>query len=103
MKEERGGEGGGGRGETDVYCCEHVGAGGVEGALAGVGQDDHAVGICGVAAGDEELGHIVDIGLAAAKGMFGAGVVYTDEEGFVAHRGARGEGISSCSGYVEFR
>jgi len=81
-------------GETDVYCCEHVGAGGVEGALASVGQDDHTIGFCGVAAGDEELGHVVDVRLAAAEGMFATGVVDADKEGFAAHRELRGDGIA---------
>ena len=90
-------------GETDVYCCEHVVAGGEVRALAGIGKDDHAVGVGGVASGDEEFGHVIDIGLTATEGMFATGVVYADEEGFTAHLGGLRGAVTAGEKWVVAR
>lgn len=45
-----------GFGDEPVNGCEHVVAGGVEGAFAVVGEDNHAFFVGGIALADEELG-----------------------------------------------
>lgn len=53
-----------------------------------VAQDDLGGGAGGVVARGEELADVVDVGVASAQGVGGAGVVDADEEGLLARHGA---------------
>lgn len=70
-------------------------AGGVVGAVGidvgCVGKDDTVlVGVL-VAPVGEEFGHVGDVGVAAFEGVGAAGVVYADQEGFLAAVGHFGD------------